>query len=369
MSITLVLMVKDEADTILETLDSCREWATNLFVLDTGSSDGTQQVIEEWANQNLSPFSYQLEERPWVNFSFNRNEALDLAALHFPDSWLVMIDAGCVVRGKLELPDPFPYANNCHGCYALQVKLGNLSYPQTRVFHTSELEKWRFTGVVHEGPVGPYVPTTIEGVTLDYCLKDDKRAKRWERDLVLLEDGLKEEPNNTRYQFYYAQTLDCLGRKEEAAKAYIKRGRNPEGYVEERYESLCRAGRMLVEKQLFLEAISLFPERAEAYYWYARVLGNVAFKFQRKELWHEIRLWAKAAVARICRDKTQRKGLFVVDDIHEYLAEETLAHAKIFIGGAEEREEGRRTLKRLLPRIPDAGRREKVADFIEQMGR
>jgi glycosyltransferase involved in cell wall biosynthesis len=366
-------MVKDEADTILETLESCKGSFQSLYVSDTGSTDGTQEVIREWARENLGEEYHQewaIEETSWVNFAHNRNHTLDGAARHFPDSWLLMVDAGCVLRGKIEVPeidhvDGPP--GRIAGCYAIQVKLGNLSYPQTRMFHTSELAQWRFRGVVHEQPVGPYVPHTLEGPVLDYCLKDDKRAKRWERDLVLLEDGLKEEPSNTRYQFYLAQTLDCLGRKEEACKAYIHRGRNPEGYVEERYESLIRAGRLLCEKQLFLEAIALFPDRAEGYYHYARTLGNLAFKTKKRELWYEIRLWAKAAVARIQRDKRLRKGLFVVDDIHEYLAEETLAHAKLMIGSPEEKEEGRRTLKRLLPRIPE-DKRAAVSDFIDRMG-
>ena len=118
-------------------------------------------------------------------------------------------------------------------------------------------------------------------------------------------------------------------------------------------------GRLRLFLKLFLQGVRSF---------HARTLGNMAFKTNKRELWYEIRLWAKAAVSRIERDKAKRKGLFVVDDIHEYLAEETLAHAKIFIGGAEEREEGRRTLKRLLNRIPE-DKRVKVAEFIEQMGR
>lgn len=367
MSITLVVMVKDEADTICQTLDSCLEWTENLFVLDTGSTDGTRQVISKWADYHLDRANlkdFKLEETPWVNFASNRNEALLRAALAFPDTWLVMIDAGCVVRGKLVLPIKYPDK----GCYALQVKLGNLSYPQTRCFHTSELERWKFEGVVHESVIGPYIPTTIEGVTLDYCLKDEKRAKRWERDLVLLEEALKSEPLNSRYQFYYAQTLDCLGKKKEACEAYITRAKNSEGYIEEQYESLCRAGRMLCEKSLFLEAVNMFPERAEAYYWYARSLGNMAMHKKSQALWHEVRLWAKAAVSRIKADKTQRRGLFVVDAIHDYLAEETLGTAKIMVGSAEEKEEGRRTLKRLLKRLPEE-HRQKVSDIIDQMGR
>jgi glycosyltransferase involved in cell wall biosynthesis len=350
MTMTLAMMVKDEADTILETLNSCVDWANQVYICDTGSTDGTQEVIRAWAERTKADFI--LEEKTWVNFSFNRNETLARAAACFPDSWLVMIDAGCVMRGKLpEPPEPStvhgmngPVGTMGKGCYALQVKLGNLSYPQTRLFHTSELDRWRFTGVVHEQPVGPYVPQTIEGCLLDYCLKDDKRKLRWHRDLELLEQGLKEEPDNARYQFYYAQTLDCLGRKEDACRAYVARGRNSEGYVEEQYESLCRAGRLLCEKALFLEAIRIFPERAEAYFWYARTLGSVAFKYQKTELWFEVRLWAKAAVARIKKNPAERKGLFVVDDIHDYLAEETLATSKLAIGSAEEKEEGRRSL-------------------------
>ena len=44
-------------------------------IVDTGSTDGTQKIIREY----LKDIPGNLYERPWVNFSHNRNEALELA--------------------------------------------------------------------------------------------------------------------------------------------------------------------------------------------------------------------------------------------------------------------------------------------------
>ena len=73
--ICLNMIVKNEAPVIRRCLDSVRSLIDTWVIVDTGSSDGTQQIIRE----HLQDLPGELTERPWVDFAHNRSEALAYA--------------------------------------------------------------------------------------------------------------------------------------------------------------------------------------------------------------------------------------------------------------------------------------------------
>lgn len=87
--INTALMVYNESDCIIKTLDSCKKYIKKLFILDTGSTDNTIELITNYCNKNDIPLL--LKEKPMVDFSTNRNFLLDFVEEETPDGDFYMI--------------------------------------------------------------------------------------------------------------------------------------------------------------------------------------------------------------------------------------------------------------------------------------
>src|SRR5271154_7638918 len=86
-TICLNMIVKNEAPVIRRCLDTVRPFIDHWVIFDTGSSDGTQDIIRN----HLKDLPGELIERPWVDFAHNRTEAL--AAARDKADYVLVIDA------------------------------------------------------------------------------------------------------------------------------------------------------------------------------------------------------------------------------------------------------------------------------------
>jgi len=89
-TITLCMIVKDESHVIERCLSSVAPLVDYWVIVDTGSTDGTQQKIKDFFDRNGIPG--ELHEIPWVDFGTNRSKALELAQSTVYD-YSLMIDA------------------------------------------------------------------------------------------------------------------------------------------------------------------------------------------------------------------------------------------------------------------------------------
>ena len=79
-SLCLNMIVKNEAAVIRRCLDSVLPIIDHWVIVDTGSTDGTQDIIRA----HLKDLPGELHERPWRDFAYNRSEALELARWKSP---------------------------------------------------------------------------------------------------------------------------------------------------------------------------------------------------------------------------------------------------------------------------------------------
>ncbi len=79
--LSVIVLTRNEAKHLSACLESVRELADELLVLDSGSSDGTVEIAQRFATK--------VERRPFDNYPNQRNAAIELAY----GDWIFFIDA------------------------------------------------------------------------------------------------------------------------------------------------------------------------------------------------------------------------------------------------------------------------------------
>jgi glycosyltransferase involved in cell wall biosynthesis len=136
--ICLSMIVKDEASVIARCLASVRPLIDYWIIVDTGSTDGTPDVV----GKVLDHVPGELHQRPWVDFSHNRSEALDLARSH--GDYILIIDTDDV----LELPSDFRLPFLKADSYTVEIWNKSRHYWRPQIIRSSL--PWRYEGVLHE---------------------------------------------------------------------------------------------------------------------------------------------------------------------------------------------------------------------------
>jgi glycosyltransferase involved in cell wall biosynthesis len=213
--ICLNMIVKNEKDVIERCLNSVKPFIDCWVIVDTGSKDGTQEIIQG-CMQGIPGMLY---ERPWVNFAHNRNEALELAK--DTAEYIFFIDAD----DMLEVFPSFRRPILDKDCYLM--KITSVGSSSSRVQLVRSALNWKWKGVVHEA-LHCEEPTTcgmLEGVEMALVGGGDRSQdpKKFLKDALLLEDALREDPYDTRHLFYLAQSYMCAGLPELALKNYERR--------------------------------------------------------------------------------------------------------------------------------------------------
>jgi glycosyltransferase involved in cell wall biosynthesis len=278
-SICLNMIVKNESKIITRCLDSVKDIIDYWIISDTGSTDGTQQIISDYFAQH--GIDGVLMEHEWKNFAHNRNLALN-PALGKTDYILIM-DADDYL---ITFPD-FQLPPLTAGSYMLKIRRSDTLYYNTKLIRADL--PWRWEGVLHEYLTCdvPHTSETLEGNCLIASTTDGARSQnpdKYRHDAEVLEAALLEEPNNTRYRFYLAQSYRDAKDYNKAIEHYQLRV-NMGGWEEEVYRSLldiAHAKHILGEPLLdviraYIDAHCYRPQRLEALYYAVKLCREQAF--------------------------------------------------------------------------------------------
>lgn len=311
----LVMIVRDEEDTIKKCLTSVSPYISYWVIVDTGSKDNTIQVIKETMDELGIPG--ELHERPWVNFEVNRTESLELAKDKCDFRWIIDADD----TFSLDDPNinPFCVLNKEFDSYHISYKLHNLKYFRAQIVRSDE--DWVYKGVLHE-----YLHLEKEnqksgqivGCHVDADISPLKRAnsviEKYAKDAEILKEALEKEPDNTRYMFYLAQSYRDSNQPQNSLEAYQKRV-EAGGWPEEVYYSMYMIARLkevlghpaIEVVEAYSKAWEYRPERLEAVF-------HVMRKLREQGRWVLALAYGESALQRV----GTRDILFVEPDIWQW---------------------------------------------------
>ena len=289
-AICLNMIVRNEAHIVEEALDAVAPYISSWVIVDTGSNDGTQDLIRN--HMACLGIPGELYERPWRNFGHNRTEALTLAQDHGDYIWVM--DADDTVVGT---PNFTRLGADIYWLRCVDVNADIFWMPQ--LFRDGVRVRW--VGVTHEYAAWDYdscVEVRLEG---EYHIEDrhlsarNLSGQKLERDRDLLLAEVERNPEDARSVFYLAETYLCSGDFVNARKWYARRAEMG-GWDEDRYYAMCRIAESMSKlgepwpdvQDAYLRAWEFRPTRAEPLY-------QIAYRYRLDQRYRLGYLFAKRA--------------------------------------------------------------------------
>lgn len=375
------MICKNEARVIARCLASVKTHIDSWAIVDTGSTDGTQDIIRK----EMEGIPGKLIDLPWKGFAGSRNDALDLAReVSGGQGWFLTLDADEV----LIWPQGHEMASKLiDDVYGIRFTLvgGESTWQRTLLGRLSL--PWRWVGDVHEHlscePVQP-VKTLITGAHVD-SYTDGARArprkhslfdhlppgsqiawtsKKYRNDAKVLEGMAESDPKDPRTVFYLAQSYAGAREVDKAIETYKRRAAMG-GWGEEVFYSLFQIAGLMEARgdhwedvvKAHLAAYEARPSRAESL-WALAVLHNDRDRPAIAEL------YARAAYL------TARPNdcLLVMESVYEYRAADELAAA---LGRMRRYDEALVILEKMVtsPKLPALERERAIGniEFIREL--
>lgn len=317
-TVTLCMIVKDEAHVIERCLSSVLPVIDYWVIVDTGSTDGTQQKIKDFFDRN--GIKGELHQSTWTDFGTNRSEALAYAQKTGHD-YSLMIDADEILVFDPGFDPKALKASLTADLYNVFAIYGQTKYHRPQL--TSNKKRFYYRGILHE-----YVDCHDPIETRDFVrgfintpIQDGNRSKasdKYARDAVVFENALAsgkvEEKDFNRYHFYLAQSYRDSSQWEKALDAYLKRA-SLGGWNEEVFYSYYQAGRIMeILKKEFDEIIRMYFQAYQVAPWRAESLWAAARLCRNYCRWDQAYRFAKTAL----KIRYPEGALFVGQGIYEW---------------------------------------------------
>lgn len=264
-TISLCMIVKNEALLLSRCLDSIKEVADEIIIVDTGSTDNTVEIAKSYT-QKVYHFD-------WIDdFSAARNFSFDQATKDYilwldADDYIKPKDLNKIKRLKKVLSDN---TNSVYFNYDYAFDdFGNptLTFKRERLVKNNPENRW--VGFVHE-----YIDTQGEVMDISITVSHGRVHGDSDRNLNIYRKKIKEEvPFSTRDVFYYAKELYYHNLFEEAISEFEHLLNHHTMWIEDRIDAAAKLadsynalGYFEKAKKFLYGFITDHPLRAELLY-------------------------------------------------------------------------------------------------------
>lgn len=330
--LALNFICKDESHVIETMLNSAKDIVDLIVVNDTGSTDGTQQIIRNFGEKHGIP-TYVFD-RPFDDFEKSRNHAMQklrdvVAELGWDASKVHGFWFDC--DETLVIDPKFRKDQFNKDLFMINTYIGNMKYTRNTFFRVSKPFRWY--GPVHEFIVCDEQNITsglAEGIHVDVKMTGNSWkgdiSKKYLDHAHKLETYISSNRQDPRWIFYTAQSYhDSASMKDNrdenderlrrALRYYRERISRPDGYPEELFYSQYRVGtimRILEEPwhlthQELLKAYAMDPLRAEP------IKVIIDYYLQMNE-WHMAYMYTKFAKSNFHGKNPYPTRLLFVDE-------------------------------------------------------
>ncbi len=208
----LVMIVKNEERCLDKCLKAVRNLVDEIYITDTGSTDKTIEIAEKY-KAHISHFE-------WINdFSAARNFSLEQSEC----DWNLVLDADeYLISGKRKDIEKFLSGDERKG----YIELLNSYKESDGELSKSKIQIPRLIpkGVRYRGAIHEQLDTNLEGVILPLTFDHDGYLQegKGERNLEILLQQLKENPEDPYTLYQTSKTLWLLKKYEEADKYFYE---------------------------------------------------------------------------------------------------------------------------------------------------
>jgi tetratricopeptide (TPR) repeat protein len=311
----LNMIVKNESKVILRILNSVVNIIDTFCICDTGSTDETVSMIENFFREKNIPGKVITE--PFQDFGYNRSVALK-ACEEIDAEYILLLDADMIFWKNPEISTEYFKKSLTYDSYHMYQGSNTYYYKNTRIVRNRM--GYSYWGVTHEYVNAPKNATQSKLERDVVFIKDigdgGSKQDKFLRDIRLLLKGLEEIPNNDRYTFYLANTYKDAGQYESAIEYYRKRIALG-GWIEEVWYSHYNIGKCWKElKQMekaicaWMDAYQAWPNRIENLYEITQ-----HYRYTGK---NQIAYMFYIIADRMRKDHLERDYLFMQRDIYDY---------------------------------------------------
>jgi glycosyltransferase involved in cell wall biosynthesis len=354
-TVGLSIIVKNESAVIERMLKSVAPMLDYYCVIDTGSTDGTQDIIRKFFEERGIPG--EVIDHPWKNFQDARNKALQSVKGKADFGFWIDADEELLLEPNF---NPTIFKSNLGSVDGANVKIsyGGQNYYRMQFFKTDV--EWYWYGPVHEVLMcdSPAKVATAEGAVV--LVRPDGNSwvaetiqQKYENHAKILEDYVANDPKkDPRWLFYLAQSYRDTGTEEGRKKSiewYEKRRDAQGGYWEEIYYSALMVANLKVQlNHPIEECISSFIACGKYNQYRAEHLLPIIAYYHNLKDFETAYIFGKRAMEMAGKAPTNTSSLFIDEETYTWKIYDVHCLSCWYAG---RKEEGVQAFRKLLDKI------------------